>query len=373
MKNKELIKLAKIFKKRGLDLFIVGGFVRDEINGDQNDDIDITSSASPAEIRDFCGKKFKITDVSKKLGTVIVEGKTLRAEYTPFRSEEYSSKFAHSPSKVNFEKSIEKDAYRRDFTINSMYKNILTGEIVDVYSGKTDVAKKLVRQIHAQVFDVDPLRIFRMVRFASVLDFKIEKQTFESAKKNAYKIAGLSKERISAEFSKILDGKNPVYAVEKLIELGVFPNKPIVKFKENKNLISLAFDLFKTSDKKLEEFLSVYASSKRQADEIIRTINFAKKFDKEKKITCFINNEEYISGAKELVSAKARFDECLSVIDKNKLPLSLSQLNISGDDLKAYGISPVQIGKELNRLLLLCVCGKVQNKKDELAKRLMEE
>lgn len=373
MENKELIKLAKLFDKHGAALYVVGGYVRDEIKGDVNDDIDITSNLSPSEIRDFCEKKFKITDVSKKLGTVLIEGKTLRAEYTPFRSEQYDSKFAHSPSKISFEKDLAKDAYRRDFTINAMYKNILTGEIIDIYSGKADVKKKLIREIHSQVFDVDPLRILRMVRFASVLGFEIEKETFKDAKANAYKIAGLSKERIRLEFKKIMAGKGCEYAVEKLIELGVFPKSDLKLFRENKNLTCLVFDLFKGDEIKTQKFLDLYAENKKQAEEIISAINFAKKFDKEKKITTFINNEENIEKALPLVRNQKKFEECLAVIDKNKLPLAVAQLDITGDDLLSYGIKPILIGKELSRLLNVCVEGKVLNKKEELAKRLMED
>ena len=373
MKNKELIKLAKLFSKNGATLYVVGGFVRDEVNGDHNDDIDITSCLSPIEIKEFCGRKFKITDVSKKLGTILIEGKNLRAEYTPFRSEKYDSKFAHSPSEINFEKDLAKDAYRRDFTINAMYKNILTGEVIDIYSGKNDVKKKLIKQIHAQVFDVDPLRILRMVRFASVLNFEIEKKTFEDAKKNAYKIAGLSKERLSAELKKIIQGKNSVYAIEKLIELKIFPKSQLTLFKENKNLTTLAFDLFKGDFEKTEKFLTVYAENKKQSEEILGAIIFAQKFDREKKITSFINNEENIEKARLIVKSKEKFEMLLDEIGKNKLPLSISELNITGSDLLGYGIEPVAIGKELQRLLILCVEGKVKNKKEDLAKRLMEE
>lgn len=373
MKNKELLKLAKLFNKKNAVLYVVGGFVRDEQNGDVNDDIDIASNLTSVEVKEVCEKKFNVVEVSKKLGTLVIEGKNMRAEYTPFRSEEYASKFSHSPSKVNFEKDILKDAYRRDFTVNSMYKNILTGEIFDPYSGKKDIEKKLIRQIHDQVFDVDPLRIFRMVRFASVLDYKIEAKTFASAKKNAYKIAGLSRSRISEEFKKLLAGNNCVYAIEKLMELGILPKKEIPTFRQNKSLTSLAYDLFGKNEKKLEEFLMLYTESNKQKDEILSAIAFANKFDKEKKIASFIGNEANIENARVLVKNSAKFEKCLDEIGDKKLPLSVLDLDITGDDLKKLGINGASIGKELNRLVVLCVEGKIKNKKQELEKHLLED
>ena len=137
-----LIILAKALS---CPLYIVGGRVRDSIIGYNNDDIDICSACSVEEVLDACKKlKYKVDVVNKRLGTLLIRpNENEHYEYTPFRKENYTK--GHSPDSVEFVRDISVDASRRDFAINCIYYNVLTGEIFDPYDGIKDINKKCVK------------------------------------------------------------------------------------------------------------------------------------------------------------------------------------------------------------------------------------
>ena len=174
--SENLISLAKELSK---PLYIVGGRVRDEIIGLKNDDVDICSASRTEEIESVCKKlKFKCDIINKKLGTILIRPNDNEYfEFTTFRKESYTK--GHTPSEVDFVEDIEVDASRRDFTVNSIYYNVLTKEIFDPYNGISDIQKKIIRCIETpeKVFKDDGVRILRMIRFACSLGFKIEKKT----------------------------------------------------------------------------------------------------------------------------------------------------------------------------------------------------
>lgn len=205
---KEIIRLAEIFKNHHHKLYIVGGYVRDSVLNIQStirDDIDLCSDVSPKELKEIIdGTEFELKKINEFVGVVAIEGKK-RYEHACFREEIYDND-SHMPSQVKFIKDLEKDALRRDFKINSIYYDILENEIVDPLGGLINIKERIIETTSdpKYVFDNDPERILRLIRFACSLGFDIPENELKYAKKNAHKIAFISKFRLKNEFEKLL-------------------------------------------------------------------------------------------------------------------------------------------------------------------------
>ncbi|MCM1271975.1 MAG: CCA tRNA nucleotidyltransferase [Clostridium sp.] len=207
--------------KNGYEAYIVGGCVRDALLGRIPSDWDITTSATPGDIK----RIFRRTvDTGIEHGTVTV----LTYEYAPITSYEvttYRIDGAYSdhrrPDSVSFTTSLEEDLKRRDFTINAMAYNDERG-LVDLYGGCSDLKNGIIKCVGnaSERFDEDALRILRAVRFAAQLSFDIEEETRQAMKRQSVFLKDISAERIQMELTKLITSKHP----EKLItayELGI--------------------------------------------------------------------------------------------------------------------------------------------------------
>ncbi|MCQ2462747.1 MAG: hypothetical protein MJ177_05000, partial [Clostridia bacterium] len=217
-----IIKAARILGEAGYEAYAVGGCVRDTLMGKAPDDWDMTTNASPDEMKKAF-TDFRVIETGLKHGTltVLIDGTSV--EITAYRTEgEYSDN--RHPDYVHFTKSLHEDLSRRDFTVNAMAFDPVTGEIADMFGGKADLKNKIIRCVGSpdKRFGEDALRILRALRFSSVLGFEIEKETAQSIIKNRGLINNLSAERIYAELKKLITGKNvynvmmkfaPVFAV----------------------------------------------------------------------------------------------------------------------------------------------------------------
>lgn len=150
--NANLMKLAKLFKKNGAKLYLVGGCVRNAMIGIPSFDTDVCSSLSPDAVAAFLdGTDFSYIFKNKELGTmdIIYDGNVW--EYTTLRKENYSDGGAHKPESVEFVKSLEVDSQRRDFSVNSIYVDIVKGEIIDPNDGIRDIKKNNSEQLLTQI------------------------------------------------------------------------------------------------------------------------------------------------------------------------------------------------------------------------------
>ena len=207
--SNELKTLAKIFKKHDADLFVVGGYVRNALLGFCETDIDICSKLTTNEVKKYLNpQKYTVKVVNPKLGTVhiYINGTHTFYEHTTFRAEQYATGGAHSPKEVRFVDDIPLDASRRDFSINAIYANILTGQLVDFYGGAADTLNHVIRTVETPeyVFSRDGLRLLRLVRFSCELNFTIEEHTFEVAQKMISQLKDVSQERFNKEIVAIL-------------------------------------------------------------------------------------------------------------------------------------------------------------------------
>jgi len=221
---KEVSRVTETLQKAGFEAFLVGGCVRDLLRGKKPKDWDVTTNATPDQIVNLFPKTF----YENKFGTVSVvnedaEDETLRnVEITPYRMEaKYSDK--RHPDSVSFTNNIEDDLKRRDFTVNAMALDTVSGKIIDLFDGQKDMKSKLIKAVGNPVdrFSEDALRMMRAVRFATELDFNIEKETLKAIKGRAILLDKIAKERIRDEFIKIIMSNRPDRGMEVLRETGL--------------------------------------------------------------------------------------------------------------------------------------------------------
>ena len=196
----ELKELSKIFSANGKKLYIVGGFVRDAFLNIQSlirNDIDLCSNVKPKELRKMlAGTAFEVKSINESVGVMAIHGKK-RYEHATFRREIYESE-SHTPDRIEFINSVEEDALRRDFKINAIYYDIEKNEYVDPLGGIHDLKEQVITttRVPKVVFNDDPERILRLVRFACSLGLRIAEDELYYAKQNAYKVQFISKFRL---------------------------------------------------------------------------------------------------------------------------------------------------------------------------------
>lgn len=220
-----ILTLAEAFRAQHKQLYMVGGTVRDVLlhRGESND-ADLATDATPEEIKRIVAatRPTTVVLVGERFGTVRLHYGTDIIEITTFRSERYNPE-SRKPE-VCFGTELEEDLRRRDFTINAMARNPLTGEIIDLFGGRQDLEAHILRAVGNEPdkrFDEDPLRLLRAVRFAAQLDFTIEAETRRSIMRQAPKLQKISRERIRDEMNKLLLSAHPAKGLDLLVELGL--------------------------------------------------------------------------------------------------------------------------------------------------------
>lgn len=210
-------------------VFTVGGCVRDDIMGLEIKDIDLCVSLQSGGIR-FAewlrdnGHTTEGVTVYPNYGTAMLhlnEFPEVELEFVQTRKEKYIDHSCRNPETAFG--TIEEDCMRRDLTINALYTNISTGKIVDITGkGIADIKNHIIRTPNAPdiIYDDDPLRILRCIRFTSRYGWDIEPDTYEGMVRNVSRLEIITKERVQDEFCKMLTCKNPVVAMELLRKTG---------------------------------------------------------------------------------------------------------------------------------------------------------
>lgn len=199
----EILEIANKIKKAGGKLYLVGGAIRDKLLGRSGSDEDYCVTG--LEISEFQklfpdahirGKKFGVFEIDKK-------------EFALARKETKLGN-GHTGFKIKNEKEITiyEDLERRDITINSIAQDVLTGEIIDPFNGIKDIKNKTIKAT-SKHFVEDPLRVYRVARFAAELEFIVEKETIEMMNELKSELKYLSKERVFKEFKKALSSNKP--------------------------------------------------------------------------------------------------------------------------------------------------------------------
>ncbi len=213
------LKIIQKLKNAGHEAYWAGGCVRDMLLGIKPKDFDIVTSATPDEIEKILKKTFP---VGKNFGIIMAIENGHHFEVATFRSDSgYSD--GRRPDYVTFANAKE-DALRRDFTINGMFFDPFTEEIIDYVAGQKDLDAGLVRFIgnpHQRILE-DHLRILRAIRFKNQLNFQYEPKTYEALSTHATLVIDkVSKERVFDEMNKILLTAHAAEAFNDMEDLGI--------------------------------------------------------------------------------------------------------------------------------------------------------
>jgi hypothetical protein len=190
-------------------IYVVGGYVRNALlwRAVDGTDIDICGALTVAQLRAAIDDaSVEIIPVNPRVGTVLIRIDGCAFEYTTFRRDSYPIGGVHTPSEVTFVSTVEEDALRRDFKVNALYVNVITGRLADPTGGLADLDAHVLSTTRAArlVFAEDGLRILRMVRFCAELGFAPAQETYSVAGAMRAQLADISPERRREELDKIL-------------------------------------------------------------------------------------------------------------------------------------------------------------------------
>ena len=215
-------KIIARLEQHGYEAYIVGGCVRDSLMGKSPSDWDICTSARAEEMMALFEDK-RVIPTGIQHGTLTILAEDGAYEVTTFRIDGEYLDHRH-PKSVAFTRDLAEDLSRRDFTINAMAWHPERG-LIDLFGGVEDLRDRLVRAVGdpVQRFNEDGLRMLRMVRFATVLDFDYDPATYDAVRKQGHLLQYISKERIQVELNKILLAAHPARGLEDLYTLGMYP------------------------------------------------------------------------------------------------------------------------------------------------------
>lgn len=223
----EILEIAQIIQREGGRLYLVGGAIRDKLLERKNED------------EDYC-----VVGLTKeKFIKLFPQAKTRGKDFEVFDLESHEFALARTEKKVgvghkefkiqtNQEISIEQDLARRDITINSMAQDVLTKQIIDPYGGQADLKERVIRAT-SKAFVEDPLRAYRVARFAAEFGFEVEENTLQLMEQLKPELSHLSKERVFVEFRKALATNQPSIFFETLRKANLLE----IHFQEIQDLI----------------------------------------------------------------------------------------------------------------------------------------
>ena len=374
-----VLNILRILKENDREGFAVGGCIRDLLMGIEPHDYDITTDATPEEIRQFFND-YKVIDTGIKHGTVTVRMNGHNYEVTTYRTESAYSDHRH-PDHVFYSKSIKDDLSRRDFTINAMAYNPDKG-LIDLFDGRRDLRKGVIRTVGnaSERFEEDALRILRAIRFAGRYDFTIDQKTSEAILQKSSLLAFVSSERILSEFNGILLCQHPsqylitykTVFLQFLPELDISDDELKMLDKLNCDLITRWGFLFSDESQSNIILKRLHADS----DTVSKVTQLARYSN------LHINNDiDFLNLLIE--TGHQQMDRLLEIwkaknddpdIDRLSAwnhqfadaPLSVSELAINGNDLLELGYAGKDIGNILHDLLIETGLGSISNQHEEL-------
>src|ERR671916_1381466 len=226
-----ILRLGEAFREGGHELYLVGGYVRDRLlGGEGGADADATTGAKPEEIKRLLRPHARhLWDVGERFGTIGAVVGGFEVEVTTYRSDLYTEGSRHP--EVRFGDSLEEDLARRDFTINAIAADALTGDILDPFGGRKDLENGVIRAVGEPLDRMrdDPLRMLRAVRFGATLTrperpFALTTDLEEAIGENAGWLRSISAERIRDEFEKVLGSENVSAGLRSMVRLGLMPH-----------------------------------------------------------------------------------------------------------------------------------------------------
>lgn len=371
----------------GFEAFAVGGCVRDMLLGKIPKDWDITTSASPWQVKEIFRRTI---DTGIQHGTVTVMINDAGYEVTTYRIDgEYQD--GRHPKEVIFTSDLKEDLCRRDFTINAMAYSDKTG-IVDEFGGMKDLKNGIIRCVGNPLdrFREDALRILRAVRFSAQLGFSIESNTMSAIAQIASNLIKISKERIQMELTKLLLSDHPEQ-MEMVYETGISPYISEAFHQINHKMFGVVPALPRQKHIRWAVFLKNEAPDK--AEEVLKDLKMDNDTisrvhtlvswiphlipEEKAKIRRIMSRmepqlfDDLLKIKKEIGRENAgKLMELTEEIRKNGDCIYLKDLAVTGKDLLETGMKPgKQVGAVLSRLLDDVLEEPGQNQRDILLER----
>ena len=400
----EVVRIAEILAENHYKAYAVGGCMRDALMGRKPNDWDMTTDCSPEkmlEIFDSAGLRTIPTGLKHGTVSVLLNGELY--ECTTFRIDGSYTDSRH-PDKVTFTKDVTEDLRRRDFTVNAIAGDPIVGdpiasdpiagdvtagdaavggqgsgknEIIDVFGGREDIERKIIRAVGDPEtrFTEDALRILRAIRFATVLDFTIEKDTFLAAIKLGSRLQSVSAERKSVELQKILLSPHADRGISLLLEADLARYvHPEIGAPE----VALSTLPASVPVRLAALFRSVPdLSCMKLSGEVVKS-------------TCLLRNDELYketctrfscrgATARLMLSKYGEIAEDAALLrgdralaesiteERKRVPcISLKQLAVNGNDLISAGLPARQLGGIMNALLEAVIEDQSRNQKETL-------
>ncbi len=224
LKHRAFNIISQLAGEHNLQVYAIGGFVRDIFLGRPSKDIDIVVIGNGIAFAEVVAAKLKVKlAVFKNFGTASLKYQDLEIEFVGARKESYR---LNSRKPIVENGTLEDDQKRRDFTINALAISLhpdTYGQLLDPFHGISDLEQKLIRTPlnPVETFSDDPLRMMRAIRFATQLNFKIDEAAVEAIKTNTDRISIVSQERITDELNKIILSPKPSIGFNYLFDTGL--------------------------------------------------------------------------------------------------------------------------------------------------------
>ncbi len=222
------MEIVKKLKQSGFQGYLVGGCVRDSLVGIKAKDFDVSTDATPEEVKKIfrasriIGKRFRLVHVFSR--NELIEVSTFRANTS--KKDDGSGVVKDSEGKIlrdNVWGTLEEDCIRRDFSINALYFDPIENKLCDFHNGLQHIQKKILVSIGDPLirFEEDPVRSLRAIRFSSKLDFKISNDVKDAIYQKGHLLGNISNARMFDEFCKIFLTKKALNNFNKLDSFGV--------------------------------------------------------------------------------------------------------------------------------------------------------
>ena len=219
--DRDALMILKQLTKAGYESYLVGGCIRDILLGHQPKDFDIATSATPEQIHKLfkrsriIGRRFKLVHIMFSARKFI--------EVATFRTGEVKTSSNGLVLKDNLYGTLKDDVFRRDFTLNGLYYDIIRSEVIDYVGGLKDLKILKINMIGtpSERFEEDPVRMLRAVRFQAKLNAKIEPKLIEEIHKNSHLLANIPPARLYEEVIKLFHNENSINVFRELSKLGL--------------------------------------------------------------------------------------------------------------------------------------------------------
>jgi len=381
---------GQVAQSRQLELYMVGGVVRDLLLGRRNLDLDLVVEGDAITLaKELAGMQpVKIT-THPRFGTARLQWSEWSADLATARSESYARPGALPTVKAG---SIESDLFRRDFTINAMAVALQPGrygEILDPYGGRDDLERKLIRVLHDRSFTDDATRIWRALRYEQRLDFQVEPATLGLIKRDIQMLDTISGDRIRHELELVLKEELPEKALLRADELGMLARMhPSLRgndwlaerFSQARQLsapdlpppgLYLALLAYRLDDREVEQLISYLRLPKKVSQTLRDTIAVKAKIESlsvpgtaPSRIHSLLHG--YVPTALTANSLATDSVTAAEHIELFRNVLHHVRPALTGEDLKKMGIPEgPRIKETLDRLRAARLDGKVGSKKEE--------